>query len=163
MRITINDILQEYSPNEIIEALEAYKVKNESALIVALKFTRRHKLLDSIEKDKQMSVLVEKIKRIREQYGYPIWLIKEALKYYDEDEDKATERLKEIYNAIGDHPDIVIKRNIEKFKREIVNGEQMNHDSEIIEKIRDIVDGTIDHLDREDALDMLYEIKRLVR
>ena len=41
--------------------------------------------------------------------------------------------------------------------------EKINHDSEIIEKIRDIVEGTIDHLDREDALDMLYEIKRLVR
>jgi len=40
--------------------------------------------------------------------------------------------------------------------------EQMNHDSEIVEKIRDIVVGTIDHLDREDALDMLYEIKRIV-
>ena len=40
--------------------------------------------------------------------------------------------------------------------------EQMNHDSEIIEKIRDIVEGTIDDLDREEALDMLYEIKRLV-
>lgn len=41
--------------------------------------------------------------------------------------------------------------------------EKINHDSEIIEKIRDIVDGTIDHLDRDDALDMLYEIKRLLR
>lgn len=41
--------------------------------------------------------------------------------------------------------------------------ERINHDSEIIEKIRDIVEGTIDHLDREDALDTLYEIKRLVR
>lgn len=41
--------------------------------------------------------------------------------------------------------------------------EKINHDSEIIEKIRDIAEGTIDHLDREDALDMLYEIKRLVR
>lgn len=41
--------------------------------------------------------------------------------------------------------------------------EKINYDSEIIEKIRDIVDGTIDHLDRDDALDMLYEIKRLVK
>ena len=41
--------------------------------------------------------------------------------------------------------------------------EKMNNDSEIIKKIRDILEGTIDHLDREDALDMLYEIKRLVR
>jgi len=41
--------------------------------------------------------------------------------------------------------------------------ENGNHDSEIIEKIRDIVNGTIDHLDRDDALDMLYEIKRLLK
>ena len=41
--------------------------------------------------------------------------------------------------------------------------ENNNHDSDIIEKIRDIVDGTIDHLDKDDALDMLYEIKRLVK
>ena len=41
--------------------------------------------------------------------------------------------------------------------------EKINHDSDILDKIRDIVDGTIDHLDRDDALDMLYEIKRLLR
>ena len=41
--------------------------------------------------------------------------------------------------------------------------EKINHDSDILDKIRDIVDGTIDDLDRDDALDMLYEIKRLLR
>lgn len=41
--------------------------------------------------------------------------------------------------------------------------ERINHDSEIIEKIRDIVEGTIDHLDRDEALDILYEIKRLLK
>ena len=41
--------------------------------------------------------------------------------------------------------------------------EKINHDSDILDKIRDIVDGTIDHLDRDDALDMLYEIKRLLK
>ena len=41
--------------------------------------------------------------------------------------------------------------------------EKINHDSDILDKIRDIVEGTIDHLDRDDALDMLYEIKRLLR
>jgi len=41
--------------------------------------------------------------------------------------------------------------------------EQINHDSKIIEKIRDIVEGTIDHLDRDEALDILYEIKRLLK
>lgn len=41
--------------------------------------------------------------------------------------------------------------------------EKINHDSDIVEKIRDIVDGTIDHFDKDDALDMLYEIKRLLK
>ena len=31
-----------------------------------------------------------------------------------------------------------------------------------IEKIRDIVEGTIDHFDREDAMDVLYDIKRIL-
>ena len=38
---------------------------------------------------------IEQIKRIREQYGFPIWLINEALKYYNNDENKTIERLKE--------------------------------------------------------------------
>lgn len=62
---------------------------------------------------------IEQIKRIREQYGFPIWLINEALKYYDNDENKAIERLNEIYCVAGDYPDIYIKRGIEKFKKEI--------------------------------------------
>lgn len=66
-----------------------------------------------------MRILIDKIKKIRKQYGFPLWLIKEALEYYDEDEDKAIEKLIEIYSAVGDHPDVVIKRNIEKFKKEI--------------------------------------------
>lgn len=64
-------------------------------------------------------MLTEQIKKIRKQYGFPLWLIKEALEYYDKDEDKAIEKLIEIYSVIGDHPDVVIKRNIEKFKKEI--------------------------------------------
>lgn len=63
--------------------------------------------------------LIDKIKTIREQYGFPLWLIKEALEYYDEDEDKAIEKLIEIYSAVGDHPDVVIKRNIDNFIEEI--------------------------------------------
>lgn len=62
---------------------------------------------------------IELLKKIRNRYGFPIWLINEGLKYYNNDEDKVTERLIEIYNAIGDHPNVVIKRNIEKFKKEI--------------------------------------------
>ena len=64
-------------------------------------------------------MLIDKIKKIRNQYGFPIWLIKEALEYYDEDEDKAIKKLKEIYCAAGDHPDIYIKRSIEKFIKKV--------------------------------------------
>ena len=60
-----------------------------------------------------------KIKKIREKYDFPIWLIKEALEYYDGDEDATIKKLIEIYRAIGDHPDVVIKKNIEKFIQEI--------------------------------------------
>lgn len=66
-----------------------------------------------------METLKEKIKRIRSQDNFPIWIIKEALEYYDGDEDKTIKKLIEIYRAIGDHPDVVIKKNIEKFKKEI--------------------------------------------
>ena len=31
-----------------------------------------------------------------------------------------------------------------------------------IDKIKDLVEGTIDHLDREDAIDLLYEIKVVI-
>ena len=60
-----------------------------------------------------------KIKKIREKYDFPIWLIKETLEYYDGDEDKTVKKLIEIYRAIGDHPDIVVKKNIEEFIKEI--------------------------------------------
>ena len=32
-----------------------------------------------------------------------------------------------------------------------------------VSKIQDLVEGTIDHFDRDDALDMLYEIKNILR
>lgn len=66
-----------------------------------------------------MKTLTEQIKKIKSQYDFPIWLIKEALEYYDEDEDKAIKKLIEIYSAIGDHPDVVIRRNIDNFIEEI--------------------------------------------
>lgn len=31
-----------------------------------------------------------------------------------------------------------------------------------VDKIYDAVDGTIDHFDRDDAMDLLYEIKRIL-
>ena len=60
-----------------------------------------------------------KIKKIREKYDFPIWLIKEALEYYGGDEDATVKKLIEIYRAIGDHPDVVVRRNIEKFMEEV--------------------------------------------
>lgn len=62
-----------------------------------------------------MKTLTEKIKKIKSQYDYPIWLIKEALEYHNGDEDKALEELRNIYSAIGDHPEVVVNRNIKKF------------------------------------------------
>ena len=73
-------------------------------------------LFDDTERIK---ILINKIKEIRKQYGFPLWLIKEALEYYDEDGDKAIEKLIEIYSAIGDHPDVVVKRNIENLMNEV--------------------------------------------
>ena len=72
-----------------------------------------------MRKEPVMETLKEKIKRIRSQDNFPIWLIKETLEYYDGDEDKTVKKLIEIYRAIGDHPDVVIKKNIEKFMQEI--------------------------------------------
>ena len=111
----IDEVAEYYSTEEIADVLEKYRIKNETALVTALKIERGHRLTDSIEKSQR----IELLKNIRNQYGFPIWLINEALKYYNNDEDKAVKKLKEIYNAIGDHPDVAIKRNIKKFKREI--------------------------------------------
>lgn len=111
----IDEVAEYYSTEEIADVLEKYRIKNETVLVTALKIERWHRLTDSIEKSQRMELL----KKIRNRYGFPIWLINEALKYYNNDEDKTVERLIEIYNAIGDHPNVVIKRNIEKFKKEI--------------------------------------------
>jgi len=113
--MTINEVTEYYSTEEIADVLEKYKIKNETALVIALKIERWHRLTDSIERSQR----IELLKNIRNQYGFPIWLINEALKYYNNDEEKAIERLKEIYCAAGDYPDIYIKRSIEKFKKEI--------------------------------------------
>ena len=66
-----------------------------------------------------MKTPIDKIKKIKSQYDFPIWLIKETLEYHNGDEDAAIKRLIEIYRVIGDHPDIVVKRNIEEFIKEI--------------------------------------------
>lgn len=62
-----------------------------------------------------MKALTEQIKKIKSQYDFPIWLIKETLEYHNSNVDKAFEELRNIYSAIGDHPEIVVNRNIKKF------------------------------------------------
>ena len=111
----IDEVAEYYSTEEIANILEKYRIKNETALVIALKIERWHKLRESIERSQR----IELLKKIRNQYGFPLWLINEALKYYNNDKDKAVERLNKIYCAAGDYPDIYIKRNIEKFKKEI--------------------------------------------
>ena len=78
------------------------------------------------------SEIINKIKKIRKQYGFPLWLIKEALEYYDEDEDKAIEKLIEIYNVIGDNPDIAIRKNIEGLMGKVATKKLPPLDTEVI-------------------------------
>lgn len=66
-----------------------------------------------------MKTPTEQIKKIKSQYDFPIWLIKETLEYHNGDGDKAFEELRKIYSAVGDHPDVVIRRNIDNFIEEI--------------------------------------------
>lgn len=56
------------------------------------------------------------IKTIHEGYGYPIWAVKTALKVNGGNTDKALKLLEEIYSVMGDHPDVVIKRNEDRLK-----------------------------------------------
>ena len=46
-----------------------------------------------------MKTLTEQIKKIKSQYDFPIWLIKETLEYHNGDEDKALDELKKIYSG----------------------------------------------------------------
>lgn len=79
-----------------------------------------------------MKIPIDKIKRIRKQYGFPIWIIKKALEYYNGDEDAAIKRLIEIYCIIGDHPDIVVKKNIDELEVLIIDDKRsMNNEYNI--------------------------------
>lgn len=112
-----------------------------------------------------MKTSIEQIKKIRNQYGFPIWLINEVLKYYNNDEDKTVKRLKEIYCAAGDHPDIYIKRSIEKFMKEIKH--QKAEDK--IDEIRLYLDNNLHPLVSSnnwqvysDLVDMIDELGELI-
>lgn len=102
--------------------------------------------------------LIDKIKAIRERYGYPIQLIKEALNYYDGDIDKATEKLNEIYSAIGDHPDVVVNRNIKKFIHK-VNHLKAEHK---LDEIRRYLDNNLHPLVSPDNWSVYSDLTDLV-
>ena len=72
-----------------------------------------------------------KIKKIREKYDFPVWLIKETLEYYGGDEDAAIKKLIEIYSAVGDHPDVAIKKILiillKKLQLSKVKGEERHN------------------------------------
>ena len=105
-----------------------------------------------------MKTSIEQIKKIRNQYGFPIWLINEALKYYNNDEDKTIKKLVEIYSAIGDHPDIVIKRNIEKFIKEVKHRKAEDK----IDEIRRYLDNNLHPLVSPDNWSVYSDLTDLV-
>lgn len=123
------------------------------------------KKMNKIESQLIKNKRIELLKNIRNQYGFPIWLINEALKYYNNDEDKTVKRLKEIYCAAGDHPDIYIKRSIEKFMKEIKH--QKAEDK--IDEIRLYLDNNLHPLVSpnnwqvySDLVDMIDELGELI-
>ena len=60
-------------------------------VVFVIAFWVNHILHDEI---KWMKTLTEQIKKIKSQYDFPIWLIKETLEYHNGDEDKALEELR---------------------------------------------------------------------
>lgn len=115
---------------------------------------RQHKLTDSIERSQR----IELLKNIRNQYGFPVWLINEALKYYNNDEDKVVEKLKEIYCAAGDHPDIYIKRSIEKFMKEVKHRKAEDK----IDEIRQYLDNNLHPLISPDNWSVYSDLTDLI-
>jgi len=65
-----------------------------------------------------MSEFFDNVKKLR-KYGFPMKSIIYALELYNNDYDMTLKRLTEIYDIIGDNPDIVIKRNEEKLINEV--------------------------------------------
>lgn len=84
-----------------------------------------------------MKTLTEQIKKIKSQYDFPIWLIKETLEYHDYDEVKALDELKKIYSAVGDHPEVVVNKNIKKFMRKVKRS-KVEHKLDEIKQCLDI-------------------------
>lgn len=105
-----------------------------------------------------MKALTEQIKKIKSQYDFPIWLIKETLEYHNGDENKAFDELKNIYSAIGDHPDVVIEKNIEKFMDK-ANHLKAEHK---LDEIRQYLDNHLHPLVSSDRWDVYSDLVDLV-
>lgn len=57
--------------------------------------------------------------RIRKLRKYPIWAIAACLELNDYDDVKALEELDSMYSVMGDHPEIVIKREEQKLRERL--------------------------------------------
>ena len=62
------------------------------------------------------SELLNKIRTLREETGVPVWVLDKCLKIYKGDTEKVKEYLRNEYGAIGDHPEIAIKRTQKKLR-----------------------------------------------
>lgn len=105
-----------------------------------------------------MKKLTEQIKKIKTQYDYPIWLIKETLEYHNGDEVKAFEELRNIYSAIGDYPEIVVNRNIKKFIHK-ANHLKTEHK---LDEIRQYLDNNLHPLVSPDNWSVYSDLTNLV-
>lgn len=54
-------------------------------------------------------------------YGFPLWAIVGCLKLHNNDFDMVMSDLRNVYNVVGDNPDIVIQRNEEDLRRRITD------------------------------------------
>lgn len=109
-------------------------------------------------REKQMKTPIDKIKKIKNQYDFPIWLIKETLEYHNGDEDKAFEELRKIYSAIGDHPEVVVNRNIKKFMHK-ANHLKAEHK---LDEIRQYLDNNLHPLVSPNNWDVYSDLRNLI-
>ena len=105
-----------------------------------------------------MKIPIDKIKKIKSQYDFPIWLIKETLEYHNGDEDKAFDELRKIYSAVGDHPEIVVNKNIKKFMHK-ANHLKAEHK---LDEIRQYLDNHLHPLVSPDKWDVYSDLVDLV-
>ena len=105
-----------------------------------------------------MKTLTEQIKKIKSRYDFPIWLIKETLEYHNGDEVKAFEELRNIYSVIGDHPEVVVNRNIKKFMHK-ANHLKAEHK---LDEIRQYLDNNLHPLVSPNNWDVYSDLRNLI-